>query len=110
MENTLVRSIEKTVGPQVNLFGGMAGDDITFTGTYVFTNNRSTDYGMVALDLDEDKISLHGMAISGWKPMGISGLTKVDNLIYTIDEQPALKVYLRFLGKKYLQPMARLNF
>lgn len=99
---SLVRSIEKTVGPQVNMFGGMAGDDITFTGTYVFTNNRSTDYGMVALILDEDKISLHGMAISGWKPMGIfRTVTKSeDNLIYTIDEQPALKVYLRFLGKE----------
>jgi len=99
---TLVRSIEKTTGPQVNLFGGMAGDDITFTGTYVFTNNRSTDYGMVALILDEDKINLYGMAISGWKPMGIfRTVTKSeDNLIYTIDEQPALKVYLRFLGKE----------
>ena len=52
---TLVRSIEKTVGPQVNLFGGMAGDDITFTGTYVFTNNQSTDYGMVALILNEEQ-------------------------------------------------------
>ena len=99
---SLVRSIEKTVGPQVNMFGGMAGDDITFTGTYVFTNNLSTGYGMVALILDEDKISLHGMAISGWKPMGIlRTVTKSeDNLIYTIDEQPALKVYLRFLGKE----------
>jgi hypothetical protein len=99
---TLVRSIEKTAGPQVNLFGGMAGDDITFTGTYVFTNNQSTDYGMVALILDENKISLQGMAISGWKPMGIfRTVTKSeDNLIYTIDEQPALKVYLRFLGKE----------
>jgi hypothetical protein len=25
---------------------------------------------MAALVLDEDKIRLHGMAISGWKPMG----------------------------------------
>jgi len=99
---SLVRSIEKTVGSQVNLFGGMAGDDITFTGTYVFTNNRSTDYGMVALILDEEKITLQGMAISGWKPMGIfRTVTKSeDNLIYTIDEEPALKVYLRFLGKE----------
>ena len=98
---TLVRSIENIAGPQINMFGGMAGDDISFTGTYVFTNNQSTDYGMVALVLDEDKISLHGMAISGWKPMGVSRtITKSeDNLIYTIDDQPALEFYLRFLGK-----------
>ena len=97
---TLIRSLEKALGPQVNIFGGMAGDDITFTGTYVFTNTQSTDYGMVALVLNEDKISLHGMAISGWKPMGVfRTVTKSEgNLIYSIDDQPALKMYLRFLG------------
>lgn len=99
---TLVRSIEKEVGPQVNLFGGMAGDDITFTGTYVFTQEHSTDYGMAALVLDEEKIFLYGMAISGWKPVGVSRtVTKSEeNLIYTIDDQPALDLYLRFLGKE----------
>ncbi len=97
---TLIRTIEKVVGPQVSMYGGMAGDDISFTGTYVFTNKKATDYGMVALVLDEDKVELHGMAISGWKPMGVSRkITKSeDNLIYTIDDRPALEMYLRFLG------------
>jgi hypothetical protein len=98
----LIRSIEKEVGPEVSLFGGMAGDDITFTGTYVFTNDQSTDYGMVALVLDEDKIELEGMAISGWKPMGVTRTaTKTEgNLLFTIDDRPALEIYLRFLGKE----------
>jgi hypothetical protein len=99
---TLIRSIEKTVGPDLNLLSGMAGDDITFTGTYVFTNNQSTDYGMAALVLDETKISLHGMAVSGWKPIGVSRtVTKSEgNLIYSIDHEPALETYLRFLGEE----------
>ena len=98
---TLIRSIEKVMGAQVTLFGGMAGDDITFTGTYVFTNDRSTDYGIAALVLNEEKISLRGVAISGWKPMGVyRTATKTEgNLIYTIDDQPALEMYLRLLGK-----------
>jgi hypothetical protein len=97
---TLIRSFEKVMGPEVSLYGGMAGDDITFTGTYVFTNDQSTDYGIVALVLDEDKLNLWGMAISGWKAMGVSRvITKSeDNLIYTIDDQPALEIYLRLLG------------
>ena len=83
---TLVRSIEKTAGPQVNIFGGMAGDDITFTGTYVFTNDQSTDHGIVALVLNEEKISLQGMAISGWKPMGVSRtVTKSEGQSYIHD-------------------------
>ena len=96
----LMRSLEKTVGPEANIFGGMAGDDISFSGTYVFTNDQDTDYGLVALVLDEDKITLNGMAVSGWKPMGIyRTVTKSEGpLIYTIDDKPALEVYLRFLG------------
>ncbi|MEO5648126.1 MAG: FIST N-terminal domain-containing protein, partial [Chitinophagaceae bacterium] len=97
---TLIRSIENVVGSHANMFGGMAGDDLTFTGTYVFTYNQSTDYGMVALVLNEDKIALHGMAISGWKPIGLSRtVTKSEgNVIHTIDDQPALDMYMRYLG------------
>ncbi len=109
---SLIRTIEKVAGPQVNIFGGMAGDDITFTGTYVFTHNESTDYGMAALILNEEKISLQGMAISGWKPMGVSRtVTKSeDNLIYTIDDKPALEMYLRFLGKDISSADDQVNF
>lgn len=96
----LMHCIEDIADPDLNLFGGMAGDDITFTGTYVFTQDRATDYGLVTLVLDEDKVMLRGMAISGWKPIGISRtITKSEgNLIYTIDDQPALSLYLRFHG------------
>ena len=109
---TLIRSVEKEAGPLVNIFGGMAGDDITFTGSYVFTHDKSTDYGIVSLVLNEDKIDLQGMAISGWKPMGISRtVTKSeDNLIYTIDGQPALEIYLRFLGRDASSANNRTNF
>lgn len=96
----LIRAIENTVGSHVNMFGGMAGDDISFTGTYVFTADQSTDYGMMALVLNEDKIQLLGVAISGWKPVGVTRtITKSEgNLLYTIDNQPALEMYLRYLG------------
>lgn len=98
--DAIIRSMEAALGSDFNLFGGMAGDDMTFTGTYVFTNNQSTGYGMVALVLDADKIDLHGMAISGWKPIGVTKtITKSEgNTIYTIDNQPALDLYMRYLG------------
>jgi len=109
---SLIRNIEKTAGPQVNLFGGMAGDDITFTGTWVFANNEETDYGMAALVLNEEKISLNGMAISGWKPIGISRtITKSEgNLIYTIDDKPALELYLQFLGSEKSSLVDQIKF
>lgn len=98
----LIRSIENVIGPQVTVCGGMAGDDGTFTGTYAFTYGKETDKGIVVLVLDEEKIYLQGMAISGWKPLGISRtITKSKgNFVYTIDDQPASEMYLRFLGKE----------
>ncbi|MEO7263812.1 MAG: FIST N-terminal domain-containing protein [Ferruginibacter sp.] len=98
--DAIIRSMEKELGSEFNLFGGMAGDDMTFTGAYVFSGSQSTGYGMAALVLDADKINLHGMAISGWKPIGLTKIvTKSEgNIIYTMDDQPALDVYMRYLG------------
>lgn len=98
---TFVRSLENSFGPDKIFFGGMAGDDWTFSGTYVFTNQQETDLGMVALVIDMDKVSLGGMAITGWKPMGISRkVTKSKGtLLYTIDDKPAIDMYFKYLGQ-----------
>ena len=102
--NNMVRNIEKVVGPNVSIYGGMAGDDVTFTGTFVFNEEKSTDNGIVALVLDEQKIKLIGMAISGWKPLGIQRtVTKSEGrLIYKIDNLPAVDMYLKYLGNEKL--------
>jgi hypothetical protein len=109
---SLIQHITEVAGPEVNLFGGMAGDDISFTGTFVFTDSRVTDYGIVALVLDEEKVYLRGVALSGWKPIGISRtITKAEgNMVYTIDDKPALETYLRVLGIDPASIQNRINF
>ncbi len=99
---SLVESIEKNIGPDKIFFGGMAGDDGTFTGSYIFSHEKETDFGIVAIVLDGDKISLQGMAITGWKPIGISRIVtkSTGNLIYTIDDKPAVEMYFKYLGKE----------
>lgn len=98
--DVLIRSMGKELGSHAKVYGGMAGDDGTFTGTYVFTYEQSSDSAIAALVLDEERISLHGMAISGWNPLGITRtVTKCeDGWIYTIDDKPALDMYLKYLG------------
>ncbi|MEP7376432.1 MAG: FIST N-terminal domain-containing protein [Chitinophagaceae bacterium] len=100
---TLTRGIEKAIGSQVNLFGGMAGDDMSFTGTHVFTNNWSSGYGVAAIVFNAEKIKMYGVALSGWKSIGVSRtITKSKkNLLYEIDGKPALEMYLRFLGEDF---------
>jgi hypothetical protein len=98
----MVKSLEKAIGPDKIFVGGMAGDDMTFTGTYVFTHSNETDNGLLVLILDADKIRLSGMAVTGWKPMGISRtVTKsIGTRLYTIDGKPAVEMYLKYLGKE----------
>lgn len=97
----LVKSLEKELGEDKIFFGGMAGDDWALKETFVFTNSKDSNYGIVALALNGDKIKLNGMAITGWKPMGIGRtVTKSDGkLLYEIDHKSAVELYLKYLGK-----------
>lgn len=99
--DTFIKSINEGIDPDQIYFGGMAGDDWTFSGSYLFTNYGETDFGIAALVLDADTVSLNGMAITGWKPMGISRrVTKSKgNLLYTIDGKPAVEMYYKYLGQ-----------
>jgi hypothetical protein len=109
---SVVKSIEEVVGPQVNICGGMAGDDWSFSGTYIFTHEKETDIGIAALVLDEDHILVQGMAISGWKPLGISRtITRSEGKsIITIDGMPALDMYLKYLGESYDDGKGKYDF
>ena len=98
---TLVRTIEDGLGHDKIFYGGMAGDDWNLKGSYVFTRDEETDFGMIALVLDGDTILLEGMAITGWKPMDLSRtVTRSEGTkLYEIDHMPALDLYLKYLGK-----------
>lgn len=97
----LVNSLESAFGAKVTYWGGMAGDDMTFSGSYVFIHGSETDFGVAVLVLDGDRVATQGMAITGWKPVGISRkVTKsAGNLVYTIDDKSAVEMYLTYLGK-----------
>lgn len=101
----LVQTLQDALGKDAEIFGGMAGDDATLTATYIFTAEQSTDEGFAMLVLDNNKIAVYGMAISGWKPLGkVRTVTKSeDGWIYTLDGQPALDMYLRYLGQSLEQ-------
>ena len=96
----LLFGFEDTVGKQVNVFGGMAGDDYAFQEQYVFTNNKSSNRGIVALVLDEDKIMIRGKATCGWKAVGTERtVTKSEcNHVYTVDNIPVLDLTIKYGG------------
>jgi hypothetical protein len=96
----LLFGFEDIVGKQVNVYGGMAGDNVTFTEQFVFTNSKSSNRGIVAVVLDEEKIKIKGVATCGWKAMGTEKtVTKSEgNRLYTIDNVPVLELTKKFSG------------
>ncbi len=57
----LLHGFEDIIGMQVNVYGGMAGDDYRFTEQFVFTNEKESNRGIVAVALDEDKLIINGV-------------------------------------------------
>jgi len=98
----IVEGIENVCGKGTTLFGGLASDSLKMIRTYVFTNDQLTDNGLIALLLDEEKISLTGKAIGGWRPVGIDHVITHSNgnILYTIDNEPALQFISRYTGVK----------
>ncbi len=98
----ILHGFEDTIGKQVNVFGGLAGDDYNFTEQFVFTNGKETNEGIVAIALDEDKILIKGRATCGWNAVGtIRTITKSEGRrVYTIDDIPALDITAKFSGIK----------
>ncbi|MBN8835381.1 MAG: hypothetical protein ABS68_00705 [Niastella sp. SCN 39-18] len=80
------------------LYGGLAADDLTMKGTFVFSNHFESSNGIIGLILDNDKINVKGLATSGWDNIGIEKtITKsVGNVVYTIDDEPAVDVFVNY--------------
>lgn len=90
---------------EVTIFGGKAADDLALQSTFVFTNGKSKDCALIALIIDEDKIDVKGIATCGWKAIGTTKtVTKSEgNIVYTIDDKPALDTLMNFLGVEIKQ-------
>ena len=100
----LLDGFREICGDEVNVFGGMAGDDLTLTTSYIFTNTKSSSHGVLALVFDPNKISVKGALSCGWKPIGTSKIitSSTDNNVYAIDDEPPLALIMRYAGIKKL--------
>ena len=96
----IIEGITEGYGEEVSIFGGMAGDDLVLKGPKVFTFDKNSEKGIVAIIIDQSKIEVNGIATCGWKPIGTTKtITKSEgNIVYTIDDKPALDMIMKYLG------------
>ncbi len=97
----IVAGLKLSAEKEIPIFGGLAGDDLMILNTYIFTRKDITNDGIATIVFDNDKIELKGLATSGWEPLGgFNTVTKAkDNVIYSINNEPALDFFNRFFGE-----------
>lgn len=98
----IIEGIEAGAGKAVNIFGGLAASDFQSMRTFVFTTGKFVLDGVLSLILDETKLRLQSFATGGCEPIGIfHTITKSEgNIVYTIDDQPAFEMILRYCGRQ----------
>ncbi len=95
----VIRGLTDAAGQDIMIAGGGTGDPTDFSGV-IFTQEVLSTGGLPALILDQDKVAISGLAVSGWKPVGTTKkITKSEgSWALTIDNEPAMHVIQRFLG------------
>ncbi len=98
-QQEVVRGAYGVLGATVPLVGGCAGDDLEMRRTVVMHGRERLDDAVVAAALGSD--APFGIGVRhGWRkvgePMLVTGSSS--NRVDTLDDQPALDVYLRQLG------------
>jgi hypothetical protein len=94
-QQEVVRGAYSVVGAAVPLVGGCAGDDLKMKRTYQFHGTQVVTDAVVGAAIASD--SPMGIGVRhGWRrvgePMLVTG--SADNRVYTLDDKPALDIYL----------------
>jgi hypothetical protein len=98
----LVEGILDNAGQEITMFGGLAADDNKFEQSFVFSDTKVLENGAIVLAFDPSKIDLCGLATSGWVGLGKDLIitSAEGNIVYSIDNHPALDVYKKYLSVK----------
>lgn len=85
---------------EIPIYGGMGANDLVAKETFAFCSDQVTNNGLMTLILNEDKVKVEGLAVSGWEPVGIvHKITKSKgNIVYEINGKPATDIFNKYFG------------
>ena len=96
----LVEGLKRTLGSDVVITGGLAGDGGRFTGAQVLGPDGVSGQHIVAIGFDGPGWHITHGSFGGWQRFGpIRTVTRCDgNVLYELDGERALDIYKRYLG------------
>jgi len=101
----LTKGFGNSLSKDVVVTGGLAGDDANFSKTWVLVNNKPVSNYVTAVGFYGDNFKIAYGSQGGWKKFGIDRMVTdaKNNVLYKLDDHPALEVYKKYLGEKSLE-------
>ncbi|MFZ4105654.1 FIST signal transduction protein [Flavobacterium sp.] len=109
----LIEGLESNLNYKIGITGGLCGDDARFEKTLSSLNENPKTGEIVLIGLYGDALEVSYASAGGWFPFGpVRKITKSkDNIIFEIDNKPALDVYKNHLAHRAIGlPSASLSF
>ncbi|HKI53121.1 MAG TPA: FIST N-terminal domain-containing protein [Anaerolineales bacterium] len=96
----LVEGMTKHLPSGVTLTGGLAGDGDRFQETLVFLDGPPAPNIIAAIGLYGKRLKVGFGSLGGWDAFGPERLItrSAGNVLYELDQQPALAIYKKYLG------------
>jgi hypothetical protein len=96
----LVAGIQKILGRDVRLTGGLAGDGASFKTTKVGLDTNPESGNVIAVGFYGDKLRIGSGSVGGWDTVGPERVVtrSEGNTLYDLDGVPALDLYKDYLG------------
>ncbi len=98
----LLAGIHRAVDASVAVTGGLAGDGSRFKRTWVLSGGKPSSGVVVAVGLYGKSIGVSHGSRGGWDAFGPERLVthSEGNVLYTLDDEPALALYKTYLGER----------
>jgi hypothetical protein len=96
----LIQGIKQHVSNEVTITGGLAGDAANFKNTFVLCNEHVEQNIVAAIAFYGKNLRIGFGSMGGWEPFGpVRRVSSAKaNVLYTLDGEPALDVYKKYLG------------
>jgi hypothetical protein len=98
----LTDGISSVVGLDIPVTGGLAGDGAKFEKTWIIADGKIQDKHICAVGFYGENFNIRHASKGGWDSIGLKRVVtkSKDNILYELDNKPALDIYKRYLGDK----------
>lgn len=98
----LAKGLSQNLAQDVVVTGGLAGDGNRFEKTWVLVDKSPQSRHVVAVGLYGDHVGIGHGSRGGWDVLGPEREVThaAGNVLYTLDGQPALPLYKKYLGER----------